>query len=102
MIEKHPAKDQDPLSTDPYGTPTDDVRVKDEKVTSLEGSESGNVLSEDQLSVRLEKQYKRETTRAALVEATQALVMERGKKNLQFRILRIVQTSAPVLFIITS
>ena len=82
MIEKHPAKDQDPLSMDPYDTPTDDVRVKDEKATSLEGSDSGNVLAEDQLSVRLEKQYKRETTRAALVEATQALVMERGERKI--------------------
>ena len=81
MIEKHPAKDQDPLSMHPYNTRTDDVRVKDEKVTSLEGSESGNIIPEDQLSVRLEKQYKRETTRAALVEATQALVMERGKEK---------------------
>ena len=43
MIEKQPAKDQDPLSMDPYNTPTDDVRVKDEKVTSLEDSESDHV-----------------------------------------------------------
>ena len=81
MIEKQPAKDQDPLSMDPYNTPPDDVRVKDEKATSLEDSESDHALAEDQLGVRLEKQYKRETTRAALVEATQALVMEREKEK---------------------
>ena len=66
---------------DPYNTPPDDVRVKDEKATPLEDSESDHALAEDQLGVRLEKQYKRETTRAALVEATQALVMEREKEK---------------------
>lgn len=81
MIEKHPAKDQDPLSMIPYDTPNDDLLVKDEKVTSLEGSESENHLSEGKLGVILEKRYKREATRSALVEATEGLVMERGTEK---------------------
>ena len=81
MVEKQPANDQDPLSIIPNDTPSDGVRVKDEKVTSLEGSESDNVPSKDKLGVTIEKRLKREATRAALVEATKTLVTERGKEK---------------------
>ena len=81
MVEKQPAKDQDPLSIIPNDAPSDGVRVKDEKVTSLEGSESDNVPSKDKLGVTIEKRLKREATRAALVEATKTLVTERGKEK---------------------
>ncbi len=88
MIDKHSAKDQNPSSIINYNTLSDDALVEDKakdkeaEFMPFEGAESESPDAGKSLDVIHEKRYKRAATRAALIDATQSLIMEQGKEKI--------------------